>query len=105
MLLHFIHTLSNGTLAPHASAGVDHVESFLFGTRLTRITRQLQRKDIDDAVAEVVKTVEDWGGGTRIGDALKTFNYRWARRVAARGAVVLIISDGWDRGEVDTLRE
>ena len=96
MLLHFIHTLSNG---------MEHVESFLFGTRLTRITRQLQRKDIDEAVAEVVKTVEDWGGGTRIGDALKTFNYRWARRVAARGAVVLLISDGWDRGEVDTLRE
>jgi uncharacterized protein with von Willebrand factor type A (vWA) domain len=95
MLLHFIHTLSNG---------LDRVETFLFGTRLTRITRQLARKDIDDAVGEVVKVVQDWGGGTRIGDAIKTFNYRWARRVAARGAVVLIISDGWDRGDVDVLR-
>ncbi len=65
MLLHFIHTLSNG---------LEHVEAFLFGTRLTRITRQLAHKDIDEAISEVVKTVEDWGGGTRIGEAIKTFN-------------------------------
>jgi uncharacterized protein with von Willebrand factor type A (vWA) domain len=96
MLLHFLHTLTNG---------MEHVETFLFGTRLTRITRQIGRKDIDEAIAEVTKVVEDWGGGTRIGDAVKTFNYRWARRVAARGAVVLIISDGWDRGETQTLRQ
>ncbi|MBI4786257.1 MAG: VWA domain-containing protein [Chloroflexi bacterium] len=95
MLLHFIHTLSNG---------MEQVESFLFGTRLTRITRQLRRRDIDESVAQVVKTVEDWGGGTRIGETLKAFNYRWARRGAARGAVVLIISDGWDRGDVEMLR-
>lgn len=96
MLLHFTHTLSNG---------LEHVEAFLFGTRLTRITRQLQRKDVDQAVGEVVRAVEDWGGGTRIGEALKTFNYRWVRRVAARGAVVLIISDGWDRGDTELLRQ
>ncbi|MBI3912996.1 MAG: VWA domain-containing protein [Chloroflexi bacterium] len=95
MLLHFIHTLSNG---------LERVDAFLFGTRLTRITRQIQRRDIDQAIGEVVKVVDDWGGGTRIGDAIKTFNQRWARRVAARGAVVLIISDGWDRGDVEILR-
>ncbi len=95
MLLHFIHTLSNG---------MEGVEAFLFGTRLTRITRQIERRDIDQSMNEVVKIVQDWGGGTRIGEALKTFNYRWARRVAAHGAVVLIISDGWDRGEPDLLR-
>ncbi|HEX9077170.1 MAG TPA: VWA domain-containing protein [Anaerolineae bacterium] len=95
MLLHFTHTLCNG---------LEHVEAFLFGTRLTRITLQLRRKDIDQAVGEVVSAVEDWGGGTRIGEALHTFNYRWARRVAARGAVVLIISDGWDRGDTEMLK-
>lgn len=95
MLLHFIHTLSNG---------LERVEAFLFGTRLTRITRQLARKDIDESMNQVVKVVEDWGGGTRIGEAIKTFNYQWARRVAARGAVVLLISDGWDRGDASLLR-
>ncbi|MDE3087823.1 MAG: VWA domain-containing protein [Chloroflexota bacterium] len=105
MLLHFVHTLSNVTVAPGANSGLEHVEAFLFGTRLTRITRQIQRKDIDEAIGEVVKVVEDWGGGTRSGDALKTFNYLWARRVAARGAIVLIISDGWDRGDVELLRQ
>ncbi|MBI5649424.1 MAG: VWA domain-containing protein [Chloroflexi bacterium] len=95
MLLHFIHTLSNG---------LERVEAFLFGTRLTRITRQLARQDIDAAISQVVKVVADWGGGTRIGETLKAFNYHWARRVAARGAVVLIISDGWDRGDADLLR-
>jgi uncharacterized protein with von Willebrand factor type A (vWA) domain len=105
MLLHFIHTLSNGTLASGTSTGLDHVEAFLFGTRMTRVTRQIQRKDIDEAIGEVVKVVEDWGGGTRIGETLKTFNYLWARRVAARGAIVLIISDGWDRGDTQVLRQ
>lgn len=94
MLLHFVHTLTNG---------LDRVEAFVFGTRLTRITRQLRRKDIDEALAEVVRVVDDWSGGTRIGDAIKTFNYRWARRVLGQGAVVLIISDGWDRGDVSVL--
>ncbi len=94
MLLHFVHTLTNG---------LDRVEAFVFGTRLTRITRQLKRKEIDEALAEVVRVVDDWSGGTRIGDAIKTFNYRWARRVLGQGAVVLIISDGWDRGDVSVL--
>jgi len=94
MLLHFVHTLTNG---------LDRVEAFVFGTRLTRITRQLRRKDIDEALAEVVRVVDDWSGGTRIGDAIKAFNYKWARRVLGQGAVVLIISDGWDRGDVSLL--
>src|SRR5215467_3978975 len=94
LLLHFIHTISNGLL---------NVEAFVFGTRLTRITRQLKRRDVDDAVRDVSKTVQDWSGGTRIGDALHFFNHKWARRVLGRGAVVLIISDGWDRGDAGLL--
>lgn len=96
MLLHFVHTLAQG---------MNRAEAFLFGTQLTRITRQIERKDIDEAVSEVLHVVQDWGGGTRIGEAVKTFNYHWARRVAARGAVVLIISDGWDRGDTQVLRQ
>ena len=90
LLLHFIHTISNGLM---------NVEAFVFGTRLTRITRQLKKRDVDDAVRDVSKSVQDWSGGTRIGDALHFFNHKWARRVLGRGAVVLVISDGWDRGE------
>jgi uncharacterized protein len=94
LLLHFIHTISNGLV---------HVETFVFGTRLTCITRQLKRRDVDEAVRDVAKSVQDWSGGTRIGDALHSFNQHWARRVLGRGAVVLIISDGWDRGDAGTL--
>jgi len=94
LLLHFIHTISNGLL---------NVEAFVFGTRLTRITRQLKKRDVDDAVRDVSKNVQDWSGGTRIGDALHFFNQKWARRVLGRGAVVLVISDGWDRGEANVL--
>src|SRR6266568_5696734 len=95
LLLHFIHTISNGLL---------NVEAFVFGTRLTRITRQLKRRDVDEAVRDVSKSVQDWSGGTRIGDALHFFNHTWARRVLGRGAVVLVISDGWDRGDASTLQ-
>lgn len=94
LLLHFVHTVANG---------LRNVETFVFGTRLTRITRQLERRDVDSALADVARLVQDWSGGTRIGDSLRTFNYRWARRVLGRGAVVLIISDGWDRGDVKVL--
>ena len=94
LLLHFIHTISNGLM---------NVEAFVFGTRLTRITRQLKRRDVDDAVRDVSKSVQDWSGGTRIGDALHFFNHKWAKRVLGRGAVVLVISDGWDRGEAGML--
>jgi uncharacterized protein with von Willebrand factor type A (vWA) domain len=95
LLLHFIHTISNGLM---------NVETFVFGTRLTRITRQLTKRDVDDAVRDVSKSVQDWSGGTRIGDALHQFNQKWARRVLGRGAIVLIISDGWDRGDASVLQ-
>jgi uncharacterized protein with von Willebrand factor type A (vWA) domain len=80
------------------------VEAFVFGTRLTRVTRQLRGRDADRALGEVARRVPDWSGGTRIGEALRVFNFRWARRVLGRGAVVLLISDGWDRGEPELLR-
>lgn len=95
VLLHFVHTLANSMY---------QVESFVFGTRLTRITRQIRRKSADKALTEVGARVKDWGGGTRTGDALHTFNYYWARRVLGRGAVVLLITDGWDRGDPELLR-
>ena len=95
LLLHFIHTISNGLM---------NVEAFVFGTRLTRVTRQLKKRDVDDAVRDVSNSVQDWSGGTRIGDALHYFNHKWARRVLGRGAVVLVISDGWDRGDASMLQ-
>ena len=94
MLLHFVHTV--------AVSGQE-LEAFLFATRLTRITRHLETRGVDQAVAQVARAVPDWAGGTRIGEAVKTFNYQWARRVLRSGAVVLIISDGWDRGDPDLL--
>jgi uncharacterized protein with von Willebrand factor type A (vWA) domain len=90
LLLRFVHALEHG---------LENVEVFVFSTRLTRITRELRRRDVDDAIAEVVKSVNDWSGGTRIGEAIKTFNYRWSRRVIRSGATVVMISDGWDRGD------
>lgn len=95
LLLQFIHTL-RGSYA--------NVESFVFSTRLTRITRQLETRDVELALRDVAKSVVDWSGGTRIGDALKTFNFVWARRILRPGAIVLIISDGWDRGEPEVLK-
>jgi uncharacterized protein with von Willebrand factor type A (vWA) domain len=96
MLLHFVHALTHGLVDTT-------VEAFVFGTRLTRITRHLRCKDVDESMDELGEVVHDWSGGTRIGEALKTFNFQWARRVLGRGAVVLIISDGWDRGEPELL--
>ncbi|MCY4528673.1 MAG: VWA domain-containing protein [Chloroflexi bacterium] len=93
MLLQFIHTLYGGL--------DNRVEAFLFATRLTRVTGHLDHRDIDRAIDEVSKAVPDWSGGTRIGDILRTFNFRWGRRVLGWGSVVLVISDGWDRGEPD----
>lgn len=96
LLLHFTYGL--------AESLTQKVESFVFSTRLTRISRQLHGRDIDHALTDVASQVHDWAGGTRIGDALKTFNYEWGRRVLGRGAIVLLISDGWDRGDPDLLR-
>jgi uncharacterized protein with von Willebrand factor type A (vWA) domain len=84
--------------------GLDQsVEVFAFGTRLTRITKELAGRDAEQALARAARAVPDWSGGTRIGESLKAFNYRWARRVLSRGAAVIVISDGWDRGEPQLL--
>ena len=96
LLLHFVYGVTAGLDQP--------VEAFVFSTRLTRITRELQGRDVDGALRDVSRAVQDWSGGTRIGEALKTFNFKWGRRVLGRGAVVLLISDGWDRGDIDLLR-
>jgi uncharacterized protein with von Willebrand factor type A (vWA) domain len=73
------------------------VEAFAFGTRLTRLTGDLARRDPERALEEATKRVADWSGGTRIGESLKAFNDEWGRRALTRGAVVLIASDGWER--------
>jgi uncharacterized protein len=90
MLLHFGAGLSRSAA---------RVESFVFATRLTRLTPRLAARGRGEALARVVRDVQDWGGGTRIGEALRAFNTRWARRVMRNGPVVLIVSDGWDRGD------
>src|SRR6202042_1380084 len=79
------------------------VEVFCFGTRLTRITRELSRKRIDVALEEAARSVVDWDGGTRIGQSLDTFVRRWGRRGLGRGGVVVICSDGLDRGDPEVL--
>lgn len=92
LLLHFIYGLAQSLNQP--------VEAFVFSTRLTRITRQIRNRDIDQALREVSQVVQDWSGGTRTGESLKEFNFNWGRRVLGRGAIVLLISDGWDRGDM-----
>jgi uncharacterized protein len=94
MFLHFLHTLTNDR---------SRVTVFLFGTRLTNITRELTRKDVDDAMNKVSGAVKDWSGGTRIGTTLKEFNYKWARRVLSQGAHVLLMTDGLDREDTGQL--
>jgi len=88
-----------------AKALEQRVEAFVFSTRLTRITRQLKERNLDRALREVSHTVPDWSGGTRIGEALRTFNFEWGRRVLGSGALTLVISDGWDCGDIGVLRE
>ena len=80
------------------------VEAFVFATRLTRITHLLRSHDVDAALNRVMASVDDWSGGTRIGEAIETFNRRYARRVLSHGATVAIISDGWDRGDANQMR-
>ncbi len=94
MFLHFLHALTSDR---------SRVQVFLFGTRLTNITRALKLKDVDDAVDEVTKQAKDWSGGTRIGPCLREFNYTWSRRVLSQGAHVLLISDGLDRDDSELL--
>lgn len=98
MLLHFAHGLG---LAQGQATG--RVESFVFGTRLTRITRLLKSRDPDLAVGQVVRAVADWSGGTRITTSLHEFNQRWARRVLSGQATVLLISDGLEHGDTAAL--
>jgi uncharacterized protein with von Willebrand factor type A (vWA) domain len=86
----------------HAAVGSrrsGQVEVFAFGTRLTRITKQLARRDPDSALSAAAESVADWSGGTRIGSVLQEFNDRWGVRGIARGATVVVCSDGWDRGD------
>jgi uncharacterized protein len=82
---------------------LDKVECFVFGTRLTRITQQMRLRNIDAAIDEAAREIVDWAGGTRIGESLQHFNRQWARRVLGRGAVVLLVSDGWDQGPTENL--
>jgi uncharacterized protein len=96
MLIQFVHAMSRR----HR-----RFEAFLFSTRLTRITREVRHRHLDEAVAAVSRTVPDWSGGTRIGEVLRLFHQRWARVVLNRGPVVLLISDGWDRGDPTVLRD
>jgi uncharacterized protein len=91
LLLRFIQALS-------ASSAVK-TESFVFGTRLTRVTRLLRDRDRDRALARVAESVNDWAGGTRIGESFRDFNLHWARRTLRTSGVVIVVSDGWDRGD------
>ncbi len=88
MFLHFLHAITNDR---------DRVHAFVFGTRLTNVTRQLRHRDVDVAMNAVADTVADWSGGTRIGASIHDFNQRWSRRVLGQNAVILLISDGLDR--------
>jgi uncharacterized protein len=94
MFLQFLHALSNDR---------QRVSVFLFGTRLTNVTRDLKRRDVDEAIARVSANVKDWSGGTRIGTTLHEFNFKWARRMLGSGAHVLIMTDGLDREDVTQL--
>jgi hypothetical protein len=98
MFLHFIHALANGSPAADL-----RVSAFVFGTRLTHVTRQLRARDPDEAIAHVVDRVQDWSGGTRIGQCLKEFNQRWARRLPLASATVLIVTDGLEHAELELL--
>ena len=83
----------------HCAAGGAHAETFVFATRLTRLTRHLRIRNPHVALQRAAANAPDWAGGTRLGDALKAFNDGWGRRGLARGAVLLIVSDGWDSGD------
>jgi uncharacterized protein len=95
-LLRFVHA---------ASVGRQKVEIFTLGTRLTRVSREMSSRDPDRALARAAQSVQDWSGGTRLGEGMKAFNDEWGVRGMARGSIVVILSDGWDRGDPDVLAE
>jgi uncharacterized protein with von Willebrand factor type A (vWA) domain len=94
IFLHFLHALTEKR---------HRVHTFVFGTRLTNLTRQMRHRDPDEALAECSAAVKDWSGGTRIGEALSEFNRLWSRRVLGQGAVVLLITDGLERDDISGL--
>ncbi|MBI4884360.1 MAG: VWA domain-containing protein [Actinobacteria bacterium] len=105
----------SGSMEPYARAmlryvhaavsGRQRVEAFAIGTRLTRVTRELHSRDPDLALAQASRRVQDWSGGTRLGECMRVFNDEWGVRGMARGAIVVILSDGWDRGSPEMLAE
>jgi uncharacterized protein len=95
-MLRFVHA---------AVAGRQRVEAFSLGTRLTRVTKELNSRDPDKALRQAGERVQDWSGGTRLGECLHRFNDEWGIRGMARGAIVVILSDGWDRGDPEVLAE
>ena len=100
IILHFLHSVANAK-----GQGWARVHAFTFGTRLTNITRHLARRDVDAALAAAGAEAQDWEGGTRIGECLHQFNRDWSRRVMGQGAVVLLITDGLERGDPDLLEK
>lgn len=94
IFLHFLHALTEKRRRVHV---------FLFGTRLSNVTRQMKNRDPDEAVGQCLRIVDDWSGGTRIGEALRDFNRLWSRRVLGQGAVVLLITDGLERDDTTVL--
>jgi uncharacterized protein with von Willebrand factor type A (vWA) domain len=98
MVLHFVHAVAN-----RKGQGWARVHAFTFGTRLTDVTRHLRQRDVDAALAAAGAEAQDWSGGTRIGACLHAFNRDWGRRVLGQGAVVLLITDGLDRDDPETL--
>ncbi len=96
VFLHFLHALAENRRRVH---------TFVFGTRLTNLTRQMRHRDPDLALADAALAVKDWAGGTRIGDTLREFNRLWSRRVLGQGAVVMLITDGLERDDVTGLSE
>lgn len=94
IFLHFLHALTEKRRRVH---------TFVFGTRLTNLSRQMRNRDPDEAIAECASAVTDWSGGTRIGDTLAEFNRLWSRRVLGQGAIVLLITDGLERDDVGEL--
>src|SRR5258708_29139147 len=94
VFLHFLHAVTDARKRVH---------TFLFGTRLTNVTRALKAKDPDEGLAAVAASVPDWSGGTRIASSLRAFNKLWARRVLTQGAIVLLITDGLERDGGESL--